>query len=42
MENKTKWLVIVWEDNSPEIQPSKKVICGNNIEPGCKVSMQWK
>ena len=42
IENKTKWLVIAWDDNSTEIQPSNEVICENNIEPGCKVSMQWK
>lgn len=35
-------MVIVWEDNSIEIQALNKVICENNIEPGYKVSMQWK
>ena len=38
---KSKWLVIIWEDNSTEIQPSNKAVC-DKIEKGSKVLTQWK
>ena len=40
-DTKSKWLVIIWEDNSTEIQSSNNVVC-DKIEKGSKVLMQRK